>query len=109
MTISTSNPAKLRAAKWHAIAEKIAANPSLLEIPLANISRWLAKGQDAPQMLEAWRDRITAAQESNEAFAALLALLRSDTEDAQHLKSYSPFPGILTSEEVDRYTCAYQH
>lgn len=55
MTSSTSNPAKLRTAKWHAIAEKIAADSALLEIPLAIIDRWLANGQDAPHMLEAWQ------------------------------------------------------
>ena len=34
------------------IADKIEADPSLLDIPLANIARWLANGHSAVQRLE---------------------------------------------------------
>jgi hypothetical protein len=39
----------------------------------------------------------------------LLALLRDDGESARQLKSCSPFPGVLTREERDRFTCAWTH
>ncbi|MEN9019789.1 MAG: hypothetical protein GWQ05_28380 [Verrucomicrobiaceae bacterium] len=103
------DPSALRLARWQLIADKIAADPVLLSIPLANIERWRENGQDAVHRLEEWRTRIEAAQQSQGALVEFLNLLRSDTEATRQLKSYSPFPGILTSEEVDRFRCAYQH
>ncbi len=96
-------------ARFRAIADKIEADPRLLSIPLANIDRWLAQGQDAPHRLEQWRGIILAARESADGMTALLRLLRDDSEDARHLKSYSPFPGILSREERDRLSCGYSH
>jgi hypothetical protein len=107
--IAPTEPDALRLARWNLIADKIGADPAILSIPLGNIGRWLRNGQDAGHRLEDWRTRIEAAQQSQEALVELLVLLRSDTEAARQLKSYSPFPGILSSEEVDRFRCAYQH
>ena len=45
-----------------AIADKIEAHPDLLEIPLANIARWLAKDHSAPHRLEQWRQIILEAE-----------------------------------------------
>ncbi|MEO8351582.1 MAG: hypothetical protein ABI680_07620 [Chthoniobacteraceae bacterium] len=107
MELVFSNQASF--SRFCAIADKIEADPKLLSIPLTNIDRWLANGQDQPHRLEQWRGIIHAAQASPEGMAELLKLLRDDSEEARHLKSFSPFPGVLTTEERDRLSCAYAH
>lgn len=93
------------------IADKIERDPSLLRIPLENINRWLARGHTAPHRLEQWRGLITKAQGGDEGLRHLLALLRDDREEAVHLKSFDPFPGVLTREERRQViaACAYAH
>jgi len=105
----TTDPNLLQLRKWRLIADKIERAPRLLEIPLETVRRWSESRRDGIDMLEEWRRRIEAAQSDPAALDRLLALLRSDDEQSRHLKSYSPFPGILTSEEVDRFTCAWRH
>jgi hypothetical protein len=94
-----------------AIADKIEAQPELLEIPLANIQRWLAQDHSGPDRLEQCRRIILEAQGSAEGFQCLLAILRDPGEEATHLRSFDPFPGILSREErrqiIER--CAFSH
>ena len=98
------------------IADKLeradaASRAALLRIPLENIDRWIASGHTAPNRLEQWRQIIFRAQESPEGFAELLALLRDVGESATHLKSFDPFPGVLTTMERRQVLlqCAYAH
>lgn len=98
------------------IADKLeradpAARAALLRIPLENIDRWLANGHSAPHRLEQWRHVILRAQASPEGFQELLALLRDDGEEAVHLRTFDPFPGILTTQERRQVLleCAYAH
>ena len=93
------------------VADKLERDPSLLRIPLENIDRWLANGHTAPHRLEQWRQIILRAQESEAGFAELLQLLRDHGEAATHLKSFDPFPGILTTLERRQFLlkCAYAH
>ena len=93
------------------VADKLEHDRSLLRIPLENIDRWLANGHTAPHRLEQWRQIILRAQESEAGFAALLELLRDRSEAATHLKSFDPFPGILTTLERREFllTCAFAH
>ena len=96
--------------RWLFTADKIARDPSLLRIPLANIERWIAAGElgnDAP--LLDWRARIEAAQATPEGMARLLDLMRDDREEAWFLKTCSPFPGVLTRNELDQFRCAWVH
>lgn len=94
-----------------AIADKVEADRKLLDIPLANIERWLARNHSAPHRLEQWRDIILAAKASDEGLKQLLAILRDKGEEATHLRSFDPFPGILTREERRRIIkqCAFSH
>lgn len=96
--------------RWLFTADKIERQPELLEIPLKNITRWIAMDRlgDVRPLLT-WRGLIETAQASPEGFAALLELLRCDDEDARFLKSCSPFPGVLSREELDRFKCAWTH
>ena len=93
------------------IADKLERQPELLRIPLENIDRWLAKGHTAPHRLEQWRQIILRAQASREGFQELLGLLRDRGEEATHLKTFDPFPGVLTTLERREYLlqCAYAH
>jgi hypothetical protein len=96
--------------RWLFTAEKIARDPSLLRIPLANIERWIAAGQlgNTAPLLD-WRARIEAAQASAEGLRDLLALLRDDSEEAWFLKTCSPFPGVLSKLERRQFRCAWTH
>ena len=96
--------------RWLYTADKIARDPSLLRIPLANIERWIAAGElgNDPPLLD-WRARIEAAQASPEGMDSLLDLMRDDGEDAWFLKTCSPFPGVLTKVERRRFRCAWVH
>lgn len=89
----------------------VASRAALLSIPVENIGRWLANGHTAPHRLEQWRKLIVRAQKSVDGFEALLALLRDRSEAATHLKSFDPFPGVLTTAERRQYLakCAYAH
>jgi len=107
MELTFSNDASF--ARFRAIADKIEADPALLRIPLENIERWIANGSDAVHRLEEWRGIILAAQQSAEGMAALLSLLRDNREEARHLKSYAPFPGVLTTQERDHLSCGFSH
>lgn len=98
------------------VAEKLervdaTARAALLRVPIENIERWLAKGHAAPHRLEQWRQILTRAEQSEEGFQALLVLLRDRGEAATHLKSFDPFPGVLTTLERRQYLleCAYAH
>lgn len=100
-----------RLGMFRLIADKIARDPSLLAIGLENLSRWSAQGADQPHRLAAWRRRIEAARVSPEALAELLALLREESEAAALEREFSPFAGVLTTEEVDAFydACAFAH
>lgn len=96
---------------YDAIADKIEADRDLLDIPLANIERWLAQNHSAPHRLEQWRGIILEAKAGKEGLARLLSILRDRSEEATHLRSFDPFPGILTRDERRRIIkqCAFSH
>ena len=96
--------------RWKFTADKIERQPELLEIPLENIERWIAMdrlGDVRP--LVWWREKIERARSTEEGLAELLAYLRDDGEDARRMKSCSPFPGVLSDEELDQFACAWTH
>jgi hypothetical protein len=94
-----------------AIADKIERDPQLLDIPLGNIERWLAQDHSAPHRLEQWRKIILEARADAEGLKRLLSILRDTGEKATHLKSFSPFAGVLTTRErrVIIQQCAWSH
>lgn len=93
------------------VADKIEANPALLDIPLANIARWLARGDSTPHRLEQWRALIEDAKRDKKGLQKLLAILRDKGEEATHLRSFDPFPGVLTTMERRKLIeqCAFSH
>jgi len=84
-------------------ADKIERDPSLLAIPLANIDRWLANGHSATRRLEEWRSLVADAVTSRKGMAKLLEILRDQSADAVFFKEFSPFPGVLSSDELDQF------
>lgn len=93
------------------VAEKLAREPWLLRVPLENIDRWLANGDNVPSRLEQWRQIILRAQASPEGFQELLALLQDRSEASERLREFAPFAGVLTAAErlpVIRQ-CVYSH
>ena len=73
------------------VADKLAANPALLEIAQCNLIRW------REHMQGTWLDEWDAYL--NGPFDQLLAFLREDSETATRLRQSSPFAGILTEQE----------
>ena len=92
-----------------AIADKIEAQPELLEIPLTNIERWLAQDHSAPHRLEQWRQIILEAQAGAEGLHRLLSTLRDPGEAATHLRSFAPFPGVLSIAERRELLYSHKH
>jgi hypothetical protein len=79
------------------IAEKIRANPKLVQIALSNIKRWLANpdySDSNRQAILEWKRIIETTT-----VAALVTLLESSSEEARRLRQSSPFCGILTPGE----------
>lgn len=105
--LTFSNEASYR--RYLKMADKIEADPALLDIPLANVARWLAQDHSAPHRLKQWRGIILKARETPQGMTELLHLMRDNSEEAQHLKSFSPMAGILTREERDLFKCSYAH
>ena len=91
------------------VADKLESNPALLRIPLENIDRWLANGHTARHRLEQWRQIIERAQQSQQGFDDLLALLRDRSEATERLREFAPFAGVLSAVERRQAVslCAY--
>jgi len=108
-TIRTAPGDRVAQLRFERIAEKIGREPGLLEIPIANIARWLAQGHSARERLEGWRDVLVLARDSSGGMARLVALLRNDSAEAGEWKGFSPFAGVLTREELDGLRWTSRH
>ena len=71
------------------IAERIEADPSLLERPRARVRAWREAGSVHPYYLQAWADLLDGPIEE------VLAVLRDEGERATDLRHNSPFAGII--------------
>jgi hypothetical protein len=100
---------EVSADRFRLMADKIEADPMLLEIPLANIARWLGNGHSARTRLEGWRSMIQDAQATEEGMAKLLDILRDQDGESVLWKGFSPFPEILSAEELKQHTWSSRH
>lgn len=91
------------------IADKIEADPSLLDIPLQNIERWILLGHGNKKRLLLWKALIEGAKTSSHAFDNLLSLIRDDSEEARLMKGFSPFAGVLNGSESSQFVCVSRH
>jgi hypothetical protein len=104
-----ANTARLK--MFHLIADKIEKNPSLLQVGLDNIARWIANGSTQQDKLREWERLILEAKESQAGMEALLWALREDGERADFFRNFAPFAGVLDVEEhriVDEI-CVFAH
>lgn len=74
------------------IADRLKADPGLLQVAQRNIARWRSQSGDKPWMRE-W-ERIIARGVGN-----VIAVLTEESENARRLRSSSPFAGILNETE----------
>lgn len=100
---------EMSADEFRLIAEKIASDPPLLRIPLANIERWLALGHPSAQRLEQWRTFLLAARSSASGMQRLQDILCDESGEMMHFKAFAPFPGVLSKEELDQFQWTSAH
>ncbi len=86
---------------WQALARRVKSDPASLEIPLANIERWLTQGRLQAAPLLEWRKRLEGARSSVTELAALTSWMEEPNHDSEPLKSCSPFPGLLSDAELE--------
>ena len=75
------------------IAQKVAADPALLDEARNNIRRWQAADGSLSPALTEWENILAGPVES------VTALLIERSENATRLRQSSPFAGILTESE----------
>jgi hypothetical protein len=83
-----------RTLRWQRIAMHIKAHPEDLTIALENLDRWQTLGRVHPGPIHDWRERIRAAQTSDEGMRALLQFMAEPNHDSEPIKSCSPFVGL---------------
>jgi hypothetical protein len=76
-----------------AIAEKLRADPGLLQVARGNLERWSLRNSRSQPYWDAWRDLL------NRPIEVLLALLVEDSETMAALRQASPFAGVLSPAE----------
>ena len=80
-------------AMHRAIAEKLRANPALLEIARENITRWAPAAGRSRHYLDAWLEVLEKPLEE------VLALIVEDTEEMRAMRQNNPFAGVLNPRE----------
>ena len=86
------------------MAEKLQANPQLLEVACRNLDRWISSADDAPLAAHLeWRRLL-----QSEPLPEIVALLRADSDDARRLRQSSPFAGLLSPQERWRVLNDYE-
>ena len=75
------------------VAEKLAADPGLLELARGNVRRWQASYEVPSPALAEWDKILEGSLED------IIALLVDRCENATRLRQSSPFAGALTETE----------
>ena len=96
---------------WRILADKLQADPALLQIARDNIVRWTEQGHSAPHRLNEWDRLLRAAQEDVEGMRHLISVLLHPDATSQRLRDFSPFAGVLSREERRRARelCGFRH
>jgi hypothetical protein len=76
-----------------AIAEKLSANPALLEIARENLDRWSVTNSRSQPYWDAWREMLSRP------LAEVLELMVEDSERMTALRQATPFAGVLDPKE----------
>lgn len=104
MPFSTHRLLEARSLALHcSIAQKIARNPSLLNIARRNIEAWTrAAGKTVPPYLTEWRHILERP------WPGVAALITEQSENAARLRQSSPFAGVLSGPERRRIYDAFR-
>lgn len=85
------------------IAQKVARDPDLLDKARENLERWAAKSKGPkPRYLREWEHIL------DRPWPAIAELITSMSEEANRLRSSSPFAGVLTEDERDQVYAAFR-
>lgn len=79
------------------IARRLRANPELIQIARDNLDRWSKRNADRPSLMaayEEWQQLLDLPVED------VCAALTAETDEGQRLRQNSPFPGVLSPQEV---------
>ncbi len=76
-----------------AIADKLRADPALLEIARDNLERWSKTGSASQPYWDAWREILSRP------LPEMLELLVEDSERMTAMRQTSPFAGVLEPRE----------
>jgi hypothetical protein len=90
-----------------AIAERLRANPELIDHARRNLERWSLQHRDNPTLKacnDEWIDILNTYS-----FEELMSLLLERSDQAQRLRQNSPFPGILSPREVSEIKRRFYH
>ena len=85
------------------VAEKLTADPALLDIARQNIGRWQSASDTASPGLAEWRQILDGS------LADVIAFMTERSERATRLRQSSPFAGVLTEAERLAIYAAYRH
>ncbi len=92
--MKTHRDIELRSIALHAaIAEKIAADPELINVARNNLARWMQSQEASTAYFIQWQNLL------DKPIPELLNLLTSDNEQMCCLRQSSPFCGILSPKE----------
>ena len=80
-------------AMHRAIAEKLRANPALIEIARENLERWSSEPGRSGRYWEAWREILARP------LPEVLELIVEDSERMTAMRQTSPFAGVLDPRE----------
>lgn len=79
------------------VVKQLRKDPSLWDIPLRNIERWSQSSgyNSTPYMV--WKDILTSKQHDE-----IITIMLSKSQRSTHLRSSSPFTGIISQETREK-------
>ena len=80
-------------AMHQAIADKLRAQPELVEVGRSNLQRWMTPDNRSNPYFEEWLDILSRPLEQ------ILALLVEESQHMTALRQIHPFAGVLTPQE----------
>lgn len=85
------------------IAQKVAADPALIDVARRNVETWSARyGNSPPRALEEWRTILKRS------WPEIAAAMTDPGETGTRLRQSSPFAGVLTASERRRVYEAFR-
>lgn len=100
-TLNAMNHAQLDSrslAFAHAIAERLLAQPELVEVGRKNLRRWMAAESVPPARMRNCREWLEIIEQHP--VEEVVRILTLEDEQGQRLRQNNPFAGVLSQQEV---------